>query len=254
MMCLGVFLYGSNFFGTLWASRTSWMSISFIRWGKFSFIVCSNKFSISCSSSYPSGIAMIQMLECLEFSHGFLSLSSFFLNCLKWRILFWLHVCLFLLFRIFDLSPGVLPFTLVSLYILLYFTLGSLHLFLHFATWTQSFLRASWLLVSCTLHQIGCLSPYRLVLFLEVWLILSFGPYSFSWHIYYVVRGRALDVCQGRATHVLFCASVWGRGQRGNNAAHLLCSSPTFQKLSFEAGSFSYLRNPCIILHLVLSL
>ena len=44
MMCLGVFLLGSNFFGTLSASWTSWKSISFARLGKFSFIVFSNKF------------------------------------------------------------------------------------------------------------------------------------------------------------------------------------------------------------------
>ena len=55
MMCLGVFLLGSSFFGTLWASRTSRKSISFARLGKFYFINISNKFSISCSSSSPSG-------------------------------------------------------------------------------------------------------------------------------------------------------------------------------------------------------
>ena len=43
-MCLGVLLFGSNFFGTLWASWTSWKSISFTRLGKFSFIIFSNKF------------------------------------------------------------------------------------------------------------------------------------------------------------------------------------------------------------------
>ena len=52
MMCLGVFLHGSNFFRTLWASWTSQKSISFTIFGKFSFIICSNKFSISCSSSF----------------------------------------------------------------------------------------------------------------------------------------------------------------------------------------------------------
>ena len=52
MMCLGVFPFGSNLLGTLWASWTSWKSISFGRLGKFSFIICSNKFSVcSCCSS-----------------------------------------------------------------------------------------------------------------------------------------------------------------------------------------------------------
>ena len=78
MMCLGVFLLGSNFFETLWASWTSWKSVSFARLGKFSFIICLNKFSISCSSSSPSGTPMIHMLKCLKLSWRFLSFSSFF--------------------------------------------------------------------------------------------------------------------------------------------------------------------------------
>ena len=78
IICLDVFLLGSNFFGTPWASWTPWKSISFARLGKFSFIICSNKFSISSSSSSPSGTHMIQMLEHLKMSWRFLSLSSFF--------------------------------------------------------------------------------------------------------------------------------------------------------------------------------
>ena len=62
-MCLGVFLLESSFFGTLWASWTSWMCISIARLGMFFFIICSNKFSISCSSSSPSDSSMIQILE-----------------------------------------------------------------------------------------------------------------------------------------------------------------------------------------------
>ena len=38
--------------------------ISFDRLGKFSFIMFSNKFSMSCPSSSPSGTPMIQRLEC----------------------------------------------------------------------------------------------------------------------------------------------------------------------------------------------
>ena len=75
MMRLGVFLLGSNFFGTLGAP---WKSISFARLGKFSFIIFSNECSMSCSSSSPSGTPMIQMLEHLKLSWRFLSLSSFF--------------------------------------------------------------------------------------------------------------------------------------------------------------------------------
>ena len=76
-MCLGVCFLGSKLFGTLWASWTSWKPSSFARLGKFSYIISSNKFSISCSSSSPSGTPMIQMLEHLKLSWTFLSFSSF---------------------------------------------------------------------------------------------------------------------------------------------------------------------------------
>ena len=120
-MCLGVFFLGSNFFGTRWASRTSWKSVSFARLGKFYFINISNKFSISCSSSSPSGTPMIRMLGCLKTSWKFLSLSSFFLNSCFF-ILFWLTVYFFPLVQTVDLSPGFLPFTVGSLCVFLYFT------------------------------------------------------------------------------------------------------------------------------------
>ena len=55
MMCLGVFLFGSNLFQTLCASWTC-MSISFTKLRNFSFIIFSNKFLISCSFSSLSGI------------------------------------------------------------------------------------------------------------------------------------------------------------------------------------------------------
>ena len=77
MMFHDVFLFGSNLFGTLCASRTC-MSSSFAKLGKFSFIIFSNKFSISCSSSSPSGSLMIQMVVRLKLSQQFLSLSSFY--------------------------------------------------------------------------------------------------------------------------------------------------------------------------------
>ena len=91
MMCFGVCFLGFNFSGSLWASWISWESISFAKLGKFS-IICSNKFSISCSSS-PSGIPMIRMLEHLKMSWRFLSLSSFFWIlvssfCSSWMLIY----------------------------------------------------------------------------------------------------------------------------------------------------------------------
>ena len=129
-MCLGVCFLGSNFFGILWASWTC-MSSSFTRLGKFSFIMFSNKFSTSCSSSSSSGTPMIPMLEHLKLSQRFLSLSSFFFSFLC------LHsvpvgVYFFLLFQIIDLSSSSLPFAVGPVSVFLYFTLHSLHFFLHF--------------------------------------------------------------------------------------------------------------------------
>ena len=53
------------------------MSISFAKLGKFSFIIFSNKFSSSCSSS-SAGTPVIQMLVHWEMSQRLLTLSSFF--------------------------------------------------------------------------------------------------------------------------------------------------------------------------------
>ena len=77
MMCLGVLLFGSSLFGTLCAHWT-YLSISFTKLGKFSLIIFSDKFSISCFSFSPSGTPMIQLLIHLEMSQRLLSLSSFF--------------------------------------------------------------------------------------------------------------------------------------------------------------------------------
>ena len=128
MMCLGVF--------PLWV-QILWNSLSFLDFlevyflhhiGEFSFIIFSNKFSISCSSSFPSGTPMIWMLEHLQLSRRFLSPSSFCNSC--FFILFQLDVYFFLLFQIIDLSPGLTPVTVGSLHIFLYFTFHSLHFFL----------------------------------------------------------------------------------------------------------------------------
>ena len=87
-MCLGVFLFGSNFFGTLWASRTC-VSFSFTRLGKFLVIISSNRFSIPCSVYSPSDIPMMQMLLHFMLSKMFLNLSLFFFSfCCSCWVLF----------------------------------------------------------------------------------------------------------------------------------------------------------------------
>ena len=114
-------------------------------------------------------------------------------------ILFWLNVYFFLLFQITDLSLGFLLFTVESLYIFLIslcitFTSSFiLHLY-------STILWASWLPVFWTLHLIGCLSPHCLVLLLEFWSLLSFGPCVFVLvHLLYW-KGWGLRYSPGQAT------------------------------------------------------
>ena len=125
-----------------------WDSLSFLdflevcflpRLGKFSFIFCLNKFSISCSSfffflhPYDSDVGVFKVVP--ELSQPLL----IFLNSCFF-ILFWLNVYFFLLLQIVDWSPNFLPFTVVSLYIFLYFTLNSLYFSLYFLSILKSFL------------------------------------------------------------------------------------------------------------------
>ena len=201
-MCLGVFLLGSSFFGTLWASWTSWKFISFARLGKFSFIIFSNNFSICCSSSSPSGTPMIQMLERLKMSWRFLSLSSHFMKqetflfldsqaCTRFTephqprlnscffILFWLNVSFFLLLQTIDLSPGFLPVTVGSLYIFLYFTF---HTF-HFSSILQPYSKIS---VSILITRVLNFASDRLAISLSLSCIFSGALIcSFIWAFFF---------------------------------------------------------------------
>ena len=79
MLCLQVGLLAHILFGTLCALWT-YMSISFTKLGKFSFIVFSSRFPISCSCSSPSGTPMMQMLEHLKLSQ----------KLLIWALIFWI--------------------------------------------------------------------------------------------------------------------------------------------------------------------
>ena len=130
---LFVCFLGSKFFGTLWASCLDFLEVYFLCQIGEVFHYFSNKFSVPCSSSSPSGTPMIRMLEHLKLSQRFLSLSSLFSNSCFF-ILFWLSVYFFLLVQTVDLCPRFLPITIGSLYIFLYFTLYSLHFFLYFVT------------------------------------------------------------------------------------------------------------------------
>ena len=66
MMCLGVFFLGSNFFATLCFLD---LHVYFLHQTGDVLLMFSNKFSIFCSSSSPSGTPMIWMLEhCLLYT------------------------------------------------------------------------------------------------------------------------------------------------------------------------------------------
>ena len=118
---------------SLGLSGLPWLPGSlFTRLGKFSFIICSNKLSISCCCSSPSGTPIIQILERSSWQRG----SKVSLHFFEFLFLHSVLVgCLFLPFvPNHYLSPGFLPVTVGSLNILLYFILGILHLFFHFLT------------------------------------------------------------------------------------------------------------------------
>uniref|UniRef100_A0A9L0RMJ1 Uncharacterized protein n=1 Tax=Equus caballus TaxID=9796 RepID=A0A9L0RMJ1_HORSE len=76
IICLGVGLFGLILFGALCASCT-WMSVCFLKLGKFSSIISSNKFSATLSLSSTSGTPIIRMLPHLILSQSSLRLFSF---------------------------------------------------------------------------------------------------------------------------------------------------------------------------------
>ena len=118
---------------------------------------------------------------------------------------------------------------------------------LSFFDQAQLVLWAFWLPGLWTLHQIGWLSLHCLALFLEFCSVLSFGPYFLVLaHLLSCKGWGGLRYSPGQGNPPC-CAALrcclWGWGQRGNNAAHLLCSSPTFQGtlvLACTTGSFSH--------------
>ena len=94
-MCLGVALFGSNLFGTLCFLD---LYVYFLYQIGEVFFIFSNMFSISHSSSSPSGTPMIWMWEHLKLSRRLLSFFSFFLN-----------PCFFILFRFNGLFLPFVP-------------------------------------------------------------------------------------------------------------------------------------------------
>ena len=177
MMCLGVGVFASILFGTLCASWTC-MSISYTKLGRFSFIIFSNGFPISCSFSSLSGTAVIWILESLKLSHRLLILSLFLWILFSYCSdgCFFASLCSksiwFSAFSTLLLCPCKLFFTSISvsfvsdwiLFIVLRSSLSSLSVLIT---------------VFWTLYLIDCLSTFCLVLFLEFCSVLSIRQYFF---------------------------------------------------------------------------
>ena len=251
VMCLGVFLFGSNFFGTLWASWTSWKSICCARLGKFSFIICSNKFSISCCCSSPSGTPMIQILERFRLSQRFLSFSLFFWILVSSFCSGWMFI--------YSFCSKLVIWFLVSFLSLLvpcrFFFISHNATFI--AAWVFFMLQwvsgASWLPVFGTVHVIGWLSLYCLVVFfLELWTVLSYGYFFF----FFLVSGSLLH-SKGQQPMRLCCGTICGGGVR-EGAVPLALFPDSFQLLPLWhtnklgpsgadswVGGLVYILEPC---------
>ena len=200
--------------------------------GKFSFIICSNKFSISCGCSSPSGTSMIWMLGCLKLSWRFLSLFSFYWISLPSFCSSWMFISSFYSESLIGVSfPSFLSLLVPCIFCFILLWVKSL---LSFCNWAQSVLWASWLPVFWTLHQIGCLSPGKLALFLEFWSVFSFGPYLFvSAHLLCWKGVEPQVFTRVRQPSSLRCGTVCGGGVRQVTML-LACSAlaPTSNELS----------------------
>ena len=129
-----------------------------------------------------------------------------------------------------------------------------------FCDWIQSFLRASWLPVFWTLHLIGCLSPYHLVLFLEFWSVLSFGSYFFVLAPLLHCKERGLRYLSGRGNPLCCAVRLYvGEGSEGETmplarllgSCHSFCHFPLFPQadcaisgVDSQVGGFLYLFEP----------
>ena len=170
-------------------------------------------------------------------------------------ILFWLNVYFFLLVQTVDLSPSFLPFAVPCIFSFTSF----------FIAFTFSSILRPYSTISVSILITSVLNPAsdRLTICsLFSYIFSGVLIYSFIWAIYflspsacYIVRGGALGVQQGGATHI---AGLWalygGRGLRGKNAACLalswlsVTSSATHKQMGpsgADSGGFVYVLGPC---------
>ena len=158
--------------------------LSFTKLGKFSFVISSNKFSISCSSSSPSGTPVIQMLVHLEMAQRLLRLYFFWIlvSLFSPGWLFIYSLCSKSLVWILASFPslwvpcGTLPYPETHFSVSLNVASISSLMLLAFSVSSLSILITSVL----NLHLIGWLSLFCLVLFLGFVLFFHLGHISLS--------------------------------------------------------------------------
>ena len=95
-------------------------------------------------------------------------------------ILFWLNVYFFLLVQIVDLSLGFLPFLLVPW--IVFFISPCIVFTSSPILWPYSTISVSILVTSilnCASDRLAISSLLSFIFFLELWSVLSFGPYFF---------------------------------------------------------------------------
>ena len=105
------------------------------------------------------------------------SLLIFLNSC--FFIVLWLNVYFFLLVHTIDLSPSLLPFTVGSLYLFLYFIFHSLHFFLYFVPYST-------ISVSILITSVLNSASDRLVISSLLSSIFGALIYSFIWGIFFL--------------------------------------------------------------------
>ena len=176
MTCLGVVLFGFNLFGTLCAF---WTCIIYFlcQIGKFSFIIFSNKFSVSCSSSSPSGTPMIWTLEHWKLSQRFLSLFSFLWIPVSSLCSGWMFISSFYS-KWLIWVPVSFPLQLIPC--IYSFISRCIAFTSSFILWPYSTISVG-ILITSVLNSSSDRLAISLCwgLFLDFWSVLSFGLYFF---------------------------------------------------------------------------
>ena len=144
-------------------------------------------------------------------------------------ILFWLNVYFFLLLQTIEWVPVSFPSLLVPYtfsFILLCIAFTSSSTLQPYSTISVSIL----IPVFWTLYLIGWLSLYHLVLFLELWSVLSFGLFFFSPILACLLHFEGWSLRYSPAwvnPHCCFVVLFWGEGSE-REQCHLLSSRTAF--------------------------